>query len=92
MDGKSRQLGQVLERDGMRVPVLVAGGARDQGNLRPSGREEGRRAARLGAVVADLQQIDVRHHVPLEQGSLHRRLRVTLQQRREAAAAQERDD
>jgi hypothetical protein len=89
---ETRHLGQVLQRDGMWMAVVIVDAAGDQRDLGPRGRQEGGRAAGLGAMVANLQQVDVRHEATFEEHGFDRRLGIPLEQGAEAAAAQHGDD
>jgi hypothetical protein len=77
-DRGAREDGQRL---GCRVPVLVAGARRDDGDGRACRIQEPRRGGRGGAVVPDLEDVDRRNKAAADEERLDRRLSVTGQQR-----------
>jgi hypothetical protein len=62
---------------GSRVAVLVVNTSRDDRELRRRRVEEWSGGRRRRAVMADLEDVDVRDQASREQGSLDGRLRVT---------------
>lgn len=87
-DAQSRHTGQVLERDGMRVAVLVVNAAGDERDRRvQDGQHLGQRA-RVAAVMPDLEDVDAAEQAALQQPALHGRLGVAGQQRSESTAFQ----
>ena len=92
MHAQSADLGQVVERDVMRVPVVVAGPGRDECHTRAGRAQQRWTAARIRPVVADLQHVDGSQQPPPGQHRLDWCLRVTGEQGTEAAAAQQGHD
>lgn len=82
----------MVERDLVRMTVVVADPGRDERDARPGRSEQLGAGAGVRAMVADLQHIHPAQQSPLGQHRLDRRLRIAGQQRAEAAAAQEADD
>lgn len=87
MQSEPGDLAEVVEGHLVRVPVVVADASRDEGGTGPRGVQQGWAAARMGAVVADLQHVDPGQKPAFGKQRLDRHLRVTGQERREAAAA-----
>jgi hypothetical protein len=87
--GSARQGGQRFRG---RMPVLVAGARRDDGDGRPRRIQEPRRGGRGGAVMPDLEDVHGRHQPAADEEGLDRSLRITGQQRGELAVADEDDD
>lgn len=76
----------------MRMAVLVVEPRRDDGHGWARGRQERGRAARVRAVVADLQDLHRSQHAPLREEALDGGLRVPGQQGVERAVPQQDDD
>lgn len=83
---------QVVEGHLVWMPVVVADSRRDQGNPGANGVQQLRPAAGMRSVVANLQHVDLSQESALCQQRLDRHLRVSGEQRAEAAAAQQPDD
>jgi hypothetical protein len=81
---------QVAERDGVRMPVLVALAGGDERHARPQQPEQGRPRRGLGPVVADLEHVHRPQHAALEQSPLDGRLGVAGQQRPEPPVLEQR--
>jgi hypothetical protein len=74
------------------MPVLVPDAGRDETHLGSCRGEEGGGGARLRAVVADLQQVDVGQQRTCGEQRLDGSLGVAGQQRAESATAQQHDE
>jgi hypothetical protein len=82
---------EVVERDLMRMSIVVADSSRDEGHAGQGRVQESRAAAGARAMVADLQHVHSAQQPALSQQRLDRRLRIARQERREPAAAEEAD-
>ena len=88
-DDKARHRRQVLERDRVRVAVLIVGAAADDGDARRGEGQQRRRGAGLGPVMADFQHVHRTDQAPFQQQRLNRGLRVAGQQRAKRPALQQ---
>ena len=82
---------QVVERLLVRVPKGVAHPARDDGNPRLRGIEQGRTRAGPRSVMPDLQHVDPGQEAAVSQHCLDRHVRVPGEQGRKAAVAKQPD-
>lgn len=89
MHAKAGDLVEVVEGHLVRVPVVVADAGRDDGGTGTHGVQQGWAAARVGAVMPDLQHVDPGQEPAFREQCLDRHLRVTGEQGRKAAAAQQ---
>jgi hypothetical protein len=82
----------MVEGDLVRVAVVVADPRRDERRAGAGGVQQRRVGAGMRAVVADLEHVDPCQEAAFREQALDRHLRVTGEEGREAAEAQQADD
>jgi len=91
MHSEPPDLVEVVEGYLVRMPIVIPDPGRDERSTRTSDVQEDRAGARVGAVVADLQHVDRAQEPALRKQCLDRHLRVTGEQGRESAVAEQPD-